>query len=150
MGYAKTEGDTDSSDSETYSRGRDVPFEPLTIEWGVREWFGLGLCVSTLTLATILTVVAAITQRREATNRVWGLTEQGVGELLKVGWAYHQERNGQLFLNIFDKGRLGYTDDTSVLRGEVFAPRIAEVATTSAATTASPASLEQWQSNPER
>lgn len=139
LGYGKTEIDKNASDSRSYDDDRKVSMEPLSQEWNVREWFGLGLCISTIAIATLLTVLSSRMQRREATKRLWGLTEQGVGELLNVGWTYHQERNGQLFLKIFDKGGLGYSDDNSVLRGEVFAPVTAEVARTSA-TTASPSS----------
>ena len=140
LGYGKSESDTNSSNGRSPYGDRKVPLEPLSTGWSVREWFGLGLCVSTVAIATLLTVVSSRLQRRETTKLVWGLTEQGVGELLNVGWAYHQEeRNGQLYLKIFDKGRTGYTDDNSVLRGDVFTTGIAEVATPSAST-ASPES----------
>ena len=138
LGYGKTESDTNASDSGSSGGDRKVPLEPLSAEWSAREWFGLGLCVSTITIAALLTLVSSRIQRRESTKCLWGLTEQGVGELLNLGWTYQQERNGQLFLKIFDKGQIGYTDDNSVLRGEVFATGMAEVATESGTT--SPAS----------
>jgi hypothetical protein len=37
---------------------------------------------------------------------------------LNVGWRY-QEGGEQLFLQVFDKGKLGYNDDNSMLMGGV-------------------------------
>lgn len=115
--------------------------DKLTTDWSTREWFGLALCLSTFFVATVLAAVSSHLQHRQQTKSIWGLTEQGVGELLKVGWNYHQEGNGQLFLKVFDKGQMGYNDDNSVLQGNVIMEGVdsQEVSLTSA-TTATPAS----------
>jgi hypothetical protein len=114
--------------------------EPLSIEdgWQVREWFGLGLFLGTLFLAIGLAKLSRFTQRQQSQHAMWGvqfLTEQGVGELLNVGWRYqeddHSENGGggygggggdQLYLQVFDKRKLGYNDDNSILMGGVVVP----------------------------
>lgn len=106
------------------------------MEWDIREWLGLGICTFTTVIATILMVVSAHLHRRQAQKNLWGLTEQGVGELLNVGWSYQQQETGQLFLKVYDKGKAGYNDENSVLQGGI--ERIPTVAGT--ATTATPGS----------
>jgi hypothetical protein len=66
-------------------------------------------------------------------------TEEGVGEILQVGWRYQQgmipslakdgndnqndadvgEQQQQLYLQIYDKTKLGYNDENSMLQGGV-------------------------------
>jgi hypothetical protein len=111
--------------------------EPLSTEdaWQVREWFGLGLFLGTLFLAIGLAKLSRFTQRQQSQHDMWGvqfLTEQGVGELLNVGWRYQEDddsENGgyggggdQLYLQVFDKRKLGYNDNNSILMGDVVVP----------------------------
>jgi hypothetical protein len=112
--------------------------ELLETEWGIREWFGLGIGVFTTFMATFLAMVSAYLHSRQAQKNLWGLTEQGVGELLKVGWSYQEGCSGQLFLKVYDKGRLGYSDENSVLEGSILAGAGLE----GTATTATPGSHE--------
>jgi hypothetical protein len=138
--------------------------ETLSLEWGdPREWCGLALCLLTIVTATLLTTVASILQRQQQNMYFcWGgaLTEQGVGELLQVGWRYqhhhledeqsnhnHDHNNvtsqqqqqqqkqqaPQFFLQVFDKSLVGYNDDNSILQGGVTAA-MAPTNTTTATT----------------
>jgi hypothetical protein len=82
---------------------------PLSLEsWQLREWLGLTLCVLTVLAASGLTLVSNPQQiQRQPLPPPSGcfLTEQGVGELLQVGWRYHHHAdNDQIVLQVFDKG----------------------------------------------
>ena len=107
--------------------------EPLSLEWGLREWIGLAVFSSTFLTALLLTLLArCMSSKSNAAD--WHLTEHGVGELLRVGWRYEQQLAPQLpegsandgnedgrqlvFLQVFDKGRgEGYNDENSLLQG---------------------------------
>ncbi len=106
--------------------------DPLEIVWEIREWIGLGVCTFTIITVTFLTVVSTRLHRLHAQKKAWGLTEQGVGELLNVGWAYQQEGSGLLFLKVYNKGRVGYSDENSVLNGKVMEESAIEGTTTTA------------------
>jgi hypothetical protein len=122
-GYGTSENDVGERGEMDPSHGdRSREFEEqLEAEWGIREWFGLGIGVSTTFMATFLAMVSAHLHSRQAQKNLWGLTEQGVGDLLKVGWSYQEGCSGQLFLKVYDKGRLGYSDENSVLEGSILA-----------------------------
>ena len=124
-----------SSDNKDRS---DEFADPLETVWEIREWIGLGVCTITIVTVAFLTVVSARLHRQHVQKKAWGLTEQGVGELLKVGWAYQQEGSGLLFLKVYNKGRLGYSDENSVLNGKV----VEESAIENTATTATPGSYD--------
>jgi hypothetical protein len=51
------------------------------------------------------------------------LTEQGVNDILQVGWKYKEQNTGgqpsKLFLQVYDKSKLGYDEDNSMLMGGV-------------------------------
>jgi hypothetical protein len=117
------------------------------IVWLTREWIGLGLLVATAVFVILLSAIAMYLEEKRMRQQFWGanLTEQGVNELLNVGWRYTQgdaaaaavaatgeaatdgngptistyESSPQLFLQVFDKGRIGYNDDNSLLQGGV-------------------------------
>ena len=58
---------------------------------GVREIFGIGLFVAIVTISSLLSASALCLRRRRSEKHTWGvqyLTEQGVGELLQIGWRY--------------------------------------------------------------
>jgi hypothetical protein len=118
--------------------------DPLSLSWGAREWGGLSLCLSTLLLATILSCCAVVLGRRRSKEQTWGavFTEKGIDDLLQVGWKYkyHQDGNDpQLFLQVYDKGKMGYNDDNSILQGGIEREVIATTTVpTSAATTMTP------------
>lgn len=99
------------------------------VTWTIREWVGLGMMSVTILFGFVLSLIAVRLEKRRTREQLWGvLTEEGVGELLHVGWRYHQGTASddnptgtgpQLFLQIFDKGKLGYSDDNSMLQGGV-------------------------------
>jgi hypothetical protein len=135
--YAVNQTMNGGSSRENTDRSHEFS-EPLTTEWGIREWIGVGIFTFTIITATLLTVVSARLHRLQAQKNLWGLTEEGVVDLLKVGWSYQQEVNGRLFLKVYNKGQLGYSDENSVLNGKV----MEESAVQLTATTASPDSLD--------
>ncbi len=99
--------------------------------------------MSTLLLVTILQGFAVILRRQRSKEQTWGgvFTEQGVSNLLQVGWRYHQDENdktNQLFLHVYDKKKMGYNDDNSVLQGGVEQEVIKSTLPTSTATTMTP------------
>ena len=112
--------------------------EPLEPEWGVREWCGLALAGSTLVIAVLLSASASILSRRQKLHSRWGsiFTEQGVAELLHVGWRYHDDGDlmpetsstpPQLFLQVYDRRKSSfYNEENSMLQGgaeqEFFVP----------------------------
>ena len=112
--------------------------EPLEPEWGVREWCGVALAGSTLIIAVLLSASASILSRRQKLHSRWGsiFTEQGVAELLHVGWRYHDDGNmmpepssapPQLFLQVYDRRKSSfYNEENSMLQGgaeqEFFVP----------------------------
>ncbi|KAG7351680.1 hypothetical protein IV203_007728 [Nitzschia inconspicua] len=117
------------------------------IVWGTREWMGLALFLSTMVFAVSLLLIATVLHERQRKQELWGvnLTEAGVNDFLGVGWRYTQEEaraaaamaslendndnnneeedddndTPQLFLQVYDKGRLGYNDDNSMLQGGI-------------------------------
>jgi hypothetical protein len=99
------------------------------VVWMTREWVGLGMMSATLMFCFVSSLIAVRLERTRKRDQVWGiLTEEGVGELLHVGWRYHQGTTSnddkvgaapQLFLQIFDKAKLGYSDENSMLQGGV-------------------------------
>ncbi|KAG7365780.1 hypothetical protein IV203_028450 [Nitzschia inconspicua] len=119
------------------------------IVWGTREWLGLALFLSTMVFAVSVLLIAAVLNERQRKQELWGvnLTEAGVNDFLGVGWRYTQEEaraavaaatlendnnynintneedgdddTPQLFLQVYDKGRLGYNDENSMLQGGI-------------------------------
>lgn len=121
------------------SFGNEELLTPLDTDWGIREWIGLGVGAFTTLSSLLLTTAAAQLQHRHAQKNLWGLTEQGVGKLLQLGWAYEQENTtGQLFLKVYNKEGHGYDDQNSILHGEV----VEELAMAGTATTATPGSQQ--------
>mmetsp|Transcript_34479 Transcript_34479/g.83182 ORF Transcript_34479/g.83182 Transcript_34479/m.83182 type:complete len:932 (+) Transcript_34479:346-3141(+) len=113
--------------------------ERLNGKWGIREWVGLTILSSTIFTAFTLSLVASYLQRQRQREEAWGavLTEEGVGEILQVGWKYQEgmipptekddnlqvendtDQQRQLYLQIYDKAKLGYNDENSMLQGGV-------------------------------
>lgn len=106
--------------------------EPLALKFELREWFGLGLGAMTIVVALSLTLWAGYLQRKQVAQEAWGavFTEQGINDVLQVGWRYQEpddgsgdggqdHGNGQLFLQVYDKTKIGYNDEDSVLQGGV-------------------------------
>jgi hypothetical protein len=112
------------------------------IVWTMREYVGLGMFVTTIVVTSILAVVGVAARHRQRRKQLWGatLTENGINELLRVGWRYtvgdpangtstgqqeqqqqhhQQQQQQQLFLQVYDKGRMGYNDENSLLHGGV-------------------------------
>eukprot|EP00529_Nitzschia_sp_RCC80_P010705 CAMPEP_0113459278 /NCGR_PEP_ID=MMETSP0014_2-20120614/10364_1 /TAXON_ID=2857 /ORGANISM="Nitzschia sp." /LENGTH=622 /DNA_ID=CAMNT_0000350845 /DNA_START=448 /DNA_END=2313 /DNA_ORIENTATION=+ /assembly_acc=CAM_ASM_000159 len=132
-------------------RGSGTFNEPLEPEWGVREWCGVALAASTLVFAALLSASASFLSRRQTLHSRWGsmFTEQGVAELLHVGWRYHDDGNmmpetssapPQLFLQVYDRRKSSfYNEENSMLQGgaeqEFFVPTGIAATPTSAPTT---------------
>ena len=106
---------TEENESTPPSGGNSTYPNPLGLEWQIREWLGLALLLITILTAGTLAFVAQKVilnkehQQQLAHDRGCFLTEQGVAELLQVGWRYHHHHggggdDGQLFLQVFDKG----------------------------------------------
>jgi hypothetical protein len=115
----------DPDDNEGFVFKNTGPTYPTPLQfgdpWGTREWFGLVLFSVLVFLTSFLTCCSVWIRRRQCRKQLWGtqcLTESGVGDLLNVGWRY-QEGGEQLFLQVFDKGKMGYNDDNSMLMGGV-------------------------------
>jgi len=68
------------------------------IQWNIREWFGLGLMISTVLWAVLLPLIALSVKQKRKRQYVWGapLTPTGVDDILNVGWrVYEQSNEGQ-------------------------------------------------------
>lgn len=123
----------DATDGPTWNYTPDATYDTVLghsvadLVWEAREWVGLGLMTATLLVSILLSLIAVRLEQKRTRDQMWGiLTEDGVGEMLQVGWRYQQETvvpDGagapQLFLQIFDKGKLGYNDANSMLQGGV-------------------------------
>lgn len=117
----------------------------VEVEWGIREWVGLGLMCSTMFFVISLSLIADFVNKRRRRQLLWGaaLTHDGVDDILQVGWRIYeqppqeqapvgltpeevQQQQAQLYLQIYDKGGEGYNDENSLLKGgveqQVFAP----------------------------
>lgn len=110
----------------------DVPnpnsFDALSMTWGIREWIGLSLFLTTTFLASLLTLCSWYQQRSRKHQQNWTtpfLTEEGIQDILQIGWKFHQESgqgqevDSQLFLQVYNKSKVGYNDDSSVLMGGI-------------------------------
>jgi len=118
---------------------------PLEVEWGTREWVGIGLLCSTMFVVVSLSLIANCVNKKRNRQLLWGavLTHDGVDDILQVGWRIHeqppqeqspggltpeevQQQETQLYLHVYDKGGEGYNDENSLLKGgveqAVFAP----------------------------
>jgi hypothetical protein len=126
---------------------------PLSLEsWQLREWLGLALFVLTMLTAVGLTLfsnqILVLQQRkRQSPPSSYFLTEQGVGELLQLGWRYHHHAdNDQLVLQVFDnQGRDHYDENNSPLQQQqvlVVGPPHHRPSSTTTATACTPPSLE--------
>jgi hypothetical protein len=95
-------------------RGPTYP-NPLDAQgWDYRRWLGLGLFCGTVVATLLLTQVASHRKRRRTAKEMWGNlgTEEGVDELLRTGWKVKGSN-----MEVYDKAKLGYTDDDSILMG---------------------------------
>lgn len=92
----------------------------LDTDWGKREWAGLLLLGLTLLVTFALYLFSICKRSQPVPQGTHLLTEDGVRDLLTVGWSYEKQKDGsQLFLKVFDKSTMGYGDDDSVLDGGV-------------------------------
>jgi hypothetical protein len=110
-------------------RPRIVGSKPLTLEFGLREWVGASVGGSTMLLATLLFWISSAYQKRRM-RKQWEkamLTEQGISDVLRVGWRYHAatvdeskkgQQNHQLFIQIYEKPKFRGESD-SILHGGV-------------------------------
>ena len=94
---------------------------PLDDDWGTREYAGGMLMFLTLVISLALYCFSVTRTTKQVPEGTHMLTEDGVQELLAVGWRYEKPKDegSQLFLRVFDKSNTGYSDDSSVLMGGV-------------------------------
>jgi hypothetical protein len=90
-GSSSSDDSSDSSDSVDGTIYR-YPID-TSLPWGVREWAGMGLATFVVVFGFALSLISSILRSREDRKRQWGtmLTEDGVKELLHVGWRYHYD-----------------------------------------------------------
>jgi len=138
-----------NSSTNTTTCREGIADSPFHVVWTTREWFGLGLMVTTIVVVVSLSSIAHIISERRTRQQLWGtaLTKEGVDDILQVGWRYHEQQqqqqnqivhgdgdgdtknnvnnppndgSPQLFLQIYDKGfGPGYNDGNSMLKGGV-------------------------------
>ncbi|KAG7337197.1 hypothetical protein IV203_017402 [Nitzschia inconspicua] len=84
-----------NDDSNNLPGGGRVYNDPLSLTWGVREWIGLAMLSTVCTVTVLLSASASFLAYRQEYAAKWGvsLTEQGVNELLTVGWRYHSSNS---------------------------------------------------------
>lgn len=115
------------SDTETHSPS-DSPNVPalsptsmdpletsIDIEtWDFRRYVGLGLLLMTVSGTFLLIQLAEIRRRYRLERSNWGnlATEEGVDELLRMGWKLDGSK-----MEVYDKRKLGYQDNDSMLAG---------------------------------
>ncbi|CAJ1956793.1 unnamed protein product [Cylindrotheca closterium] len=101
---------------------------PLETEWGRRESVGALLFFLTLVVAWGLFFFSIAKKTEQPVpDGSHLLTEDGVRNLLTVGWKYEKQKDGsQLFLKVYDKANMGYSDNDSVMMGGVEKLAIAE------------------------
>lgn len=85
--------------------------------WYWQRFVGLGLFLLTTVTVFTLTLVASIRQRRRVAEENWVnlATQEGMNELLSTDWKV--QSGSQPVLVIFQKERLEYLDDDSILLG---------------------------------
>lgn len=127
--YVGWQDDFDVAQTEKAGDERFAPTYPIPLEndWGKREYFGSFLFLMSIVFSVFLTVCSIRVEKmsmRSGTklSTTHLLTEEGVNEILQVGWKYQQHENGkeaQLFLQVYDKSKVGYSDDCSMLMGGI-------------------------------
>jgi hypothetical protein len=104
-----------------------IPTYPIPLEgdWDKREYFGSLLFTATSIIALLFLGCSTRSQRftiHKKALETHFLTEEGVNDILQVGWKYQKPKDGstsQLFLQVYDKSKVGYNDGSSVLMGGV-------------------------------
>lgn len=93
-------------------RAFSTPVNPRAWDW--RRWVGLGLFVGTVLVSSALMQLAACRHRALTRQECWTNlgTEQGVDEILQMGWKLKGSQ-----MEIYDKAKVGYLDDESILLG---------------------------------
>lgn len=83
-------------------------------EWDLRKYVGLVLLVTTLAFTIILRVIAVHRLRERERQETWGnlATKEGVEALLNTAWVLDGSK-----LQIYDKTKMGYSDDDSLFLG---------------------------------
>ena len=87
-------------------------------EWDPSRWVGVGLFVGTLCCSVILVITATKRRKQLQEQEDWGVglaTEAGINQLLTFGWEFDGQQ-----VRAFDKSKLEYRDDDSMLLGDAF------------------------------
>eukprot|EP00522_Entomoneis_paludosa_P012812 CAMPEP_0172442744 /NCGR_PEP_ID=MMETSP1065-20121228/3133_1 /TAXON_ID=265537 /ORGANISM="Amphiprora paludosa, Strain CCMP125" /LENGTH=488 /DNA_ID=CAMNT_0013192743 /DNA_START=240 /DNA_END=1706 /DNA_ORIENTATION=- len=106
----------DSVDSEggESTGSANMTESSLKVYWDTQRIFGLILLSATVAITVTLVLASSRRQERRNQTLIWANlnSEEGVSEMLGTGWAL---KDGKM--EIFDKSRWGYSDDSSVFRG---------------------------------
>jgi len=120
----------ETADQDAFNHGMNptYPTRLSSSTWGKQEYFGLYLMIFTLVVATVMRYGATRYEGADKeihqifpNNSKYFLTQEGVDEFLKVGWKYQKQNTGdnspQLYLHVYDKSRIGYSQNNSMLVG---------------------------------
>eukprot|EP00980_Cylindrotheca_fusiformis_P023124 scaffold10164_cov97-Cylindrotheca_fusiformis.AAC.2 len=100
---------------------------PLEDDWDKRSHVGALLFGATTFMALLMRYCSTRSPRSPPqdtmmTGGTHFLTEEGVNEILQVGWNFQKPKDGSaadLFMQVYDKSKVGYNDDNSMLMGGV-------------------------------
>jgi len=111
-GKGITNGDTDGEVVKTSDPSYLQPVDSSVWNW--QRYAGLGLLLFVSLISMCLVQLSAMRRRRRIRKQVWSnlASEEGVKDLLRSGWIVKGNR-----MKIFDKSKLGYRDDSSILVG---------------------------------
>jgi hypothetical protein len=107
--------DSPDSRGQFGNNGEEKYLQPLDAhDWDWQRYLGLVLFATAFLGGMLLSQISAIRQRRRRRKDVWAnlASEEGVKELLRTGWAVKGSQ-----MEIFDKSKMGYRDDDSMLIG---------------------------------
>ena len=83
-------------------------------QWTWSRYLGISVFLGTLSSLILASQISGIRRRVKVRKQVWGnlASEEGVKELLSTGWVLRDDR-----MEVYDKERMGYRDDDSMLIG---------------------------------
>ena len=103
------------SDGEVLKASDPSYLQPVDSSlWNWQRYTGLALLLSVALSTMCLAQLSALRHRKRIRKQVWSnlASEEGVKDLLRSGWILKGSR-----MEIFDKSKLGYQDDSSILIG---------------------------------
>lgn len=114
-----TEYETDDVFNDTTGKEGYQYSDRLELEWEVREWFGLGLCLATLVFASLLAILSVCLQRRQETQEIWDWRKGVLGNSWLLGGRIikRQVQTVNCFSRCTTKSELDTTTRTPFCRG---------------------------------